>query len=97
MNIALANKQDVKRIAESYSKLFAHVNKKKDVSDKKKLRLIHYVNERLNRSNYSIYVHKVNNQIVGTVAIKIINSKRAFLTDAFVEPEFRRTRNNAAI
>jgi ribosomal protein S18 acetylase RimI-like enzyme len=89
MVIELATKQDVIRIADMYSKLFSHVYKRPN-SERKKEKLIDYVEVRLKRKDYFIYKAIVRNKIIGTISSKLLSSKRGFIGDAYVEPDSRR-------
>ena len=89
MGIESANKQDVLRIADMYSKLYSHVHKRPDGA-RKKDKLINYVEVRLKRKDYYIYKAVVKNKIVGIISSKLLSSRRGYITDAFVEPDSRR-------
>jgi len=52
--------------------------------------LIKYVEERLKRKDYFIYKAILRNKIIGTISSKLLNSKRGYITGAYIEPDFRR-------
>jgi len=89
MVIELATKQDVIRIADMYFELYSHVHKRPN-SERKKEKLIDYVEVRLKRKDYFIYKGIVKNKIIGTISSKLLSSKRGFIGDAYVEPDSRR-------
>jgi hypothetical protein len=47
------------------------------------------VENRLKRRDYFLYKATVRNKIIGTISFKLLSSKRGFITDAYVEPDFR--------
>jgi len=89
MIIELATKKDVIRIADMYSRLYSHVYKKPD-NVRKKEKLIKYVEARLKRKDYFIYKAMLRNKIIGTISSKLLSSKRGYIADAYIEPDFRR-------
>jgi ribosomal protein S18 acetylase RimI-like enzyme len=89
MVIEPVTKNDIVRIADMYFDLYCHVYKRPD-SNREKDKLIKYVKDRLGRKDYLIYKAIDHDMIVGTIASKSLNSRRGFITDAYVEPDFRR-------
>jgi ribosomal protein S18 acetylase RimI-like enzyme len=91
MIIKLVTKKDVARIADMYYELYCHVYKRPN-SKRKKDKLIEYVEVRLKKNDYFIYKATIRKKIVGTIALKLLSSKRGYITGAYVEPDFRRNK-----
>lgn len=82
----MATEQDAPRIGELYLQLYSHIHKTTGGTLEKK---VQYAKRKMNEENYFIFV-AVKEEIVGTVAVKIKSKKRAYIGDAYVEPDFRR-------
>jgi ribosomal protein S18 acetylase RimI-like enzyme len=88
---SLVTSKDVSRIADMYYELYCHVYKRPG-SKRNKNKLIHYVEVRLKRDDYFIYKATIRKKIIGTIALKLLSSKRGYITGAYVEPDFRRNK-----
>jgi ribosomal protein S18 acetylase RimI-like enzyme len=91
MNIKLVTNKDISRIADMYYELYCHVYKRPK-SKRNKDKLIDYVEVRLKRDDYFIYKAIIRKKIIGTIALKLLSSKRGYITGAYVEPDFRRNK-----
>lgn len=87
MEFRLATKKDAQGIAEMYLELFRHVYK---TSGGNLQRLLKYVQRRLKRRNYFIFVASEDRRIVGTIAVQLHGRTVGSVDDAYVKPTFRR-------
>ena len=87
MEVQLATKKDAQDIAEMYLELFPHVYKTSGGDLK---RLQRYVQRRLKRRNYFIFVAVMEGRIVGKVAAQLHGRIKGSIDDAYVKPAFRR-------
>ena len=87
MKVRLASKKDAQDIAEMYLELFRHVYKTSGGDIK---RLQRYVQRRLKRRNYFIFIAVMEGSVVGTVAAQLHGRIKGSIDDAYVKPAFRR-------
>ena len=86
VNIRFLEDKDIPKLANLYLKLRRHTM---NVGGTQEM-MINYINQRLRKNDYFIYVATVNDALVGTIAFEIKTKKSAAISDAYVELEYRR-------
>ncbi|MFX0019512.1 MAG: GNAT family N-acetyltransferase [Promethearchaeota archaeon] len=86
VNIRFLEDKDIPKLANLYLKLRRHTM---NVGGTQEM-MINYINQRLPKKGYFIYVATVNDILVGTIAFEIKTKKSAAISDAYIEPEYRR-------
>ncbi len=86
VNIRFLEDKDIPKLANLYLKLRRHTM---NVGGTQEM-MINYINQRLRKNDYFIYVATVNDALVGTIAFEIKTKKSAAISDAYTELEYRR-------
>ncbi len=86
VNIRFLEDKDIPKLANLYLKLRRHTM---NVGGTQEM-MINYINQRLRKNDYFIYVATVNDTLVGTIAFEIKTKKSAAISDAYIELEYRR-------
>jgi len=86
VKIRFLEEKDIPKLANLYLKLRRHTMNVGGTQDM----MINYINQRRSKKGCFIYIAKVNNNLVGTIAFEIKTKKSAAISDAYVKLKYRR-------
>ncbi len=87
MNIRPAHESDIPSLAQMYVNMFNHINQNTGSTLNG---MTNYATRKLNARNYWIFVAEEDG-VIGTLATRRMSKNIAYICDAFVLPEYRRT------
>lgn len=87
MEIRLAREEDLPVLAEMYLRLFRHVHRTEGGTVEEKLS---YAAEKMRAEGHFILLAEIDGEVVGTLAVRLIDEDIGFIYDAWVAPEHRR-------